>query len=271
MAEDALSEKQIQALDAIDTCKASLWRIKEKSFNHARLERWRMDTGRLLAQTISRREADNFLNKKVPGGGNLGLEPPLLSLELSAYATDRAQFLDALAERIHEDPKFYFVDAVELDLRREVSPDADAVYIMYGDLTEALKLDKMLTEYKINAKRIGDHPKGSLTLIQMMEDSCHDFAFVFVILTNDEEAKDKKGKIEHRSRPNALIELGYYLGRFGQERVAVLCTREIQKERPSDIGGCFVDPFIESVTECEGFILKQLGTVGLGPKAAKFL
>lgn len=80
-------------------------------------------------------------------------------------------------------------------------------------------------------------------------------------LSKDEDAKDKKGKVEVRSRPKALIELGYYLGRFGQKRVVVLCTHEIHDARPSDIDGVFVSLFRDSVSECTDFVLTQLGAL----------
>jgi hypothetical protein len=265
-----VAEKQIAALNTITKCRANLAKIRGESLNHARLDRWRVDTGRLIAETVSQREANDFLKKEVPATSTaFGFVANLSAISLAEYSSDRSQYLDALAVAIQEDPDFYFHDVVQRDLRREISPDADTVYVMYGDQTEALKLQKMLREYSVNAQLLGDNPQGTLTLIQMMEESCENFAFVFVILTNDEEVKDKKGKVEVRPRPNSLIELGYYLGRFGQKRVAVLCTHEIHDARPSDIDGVFVSLFRDSVSECTDFVLKQLGTVSFGPRAGR--
>lgn len=270
MTDDERSEQQIQALNSITKCKASLSKIKGQSLNHARLDRWRIDTGRLIAQTISNREATEFLKKEVPATSNMfGFVATISGLSMAEYVLDRSQYLDALAEAIQDDPDFYFRDVIQVDLLRDISPDADTVYIMYGDNTEALKLQKMLRGYSVNAQLLGDTARGTLTLIQLLEESCDNFAFVFVILTNDEDTKDKKGKVEVRSRPNALIELGYYLGRFGQKRVAVLCTHEIHDARPSDIDGVFVSLFRDSVSECTDFVLTQLGNIGLGPKVTK--
>ena len=267
---DILAEKQVRALNTITRCKSSLSKIKGQSLNHARLDRWRIDTGRLIAETISNREANEFLKKEVPATSTMfGFVATLSGLSMAEYISDRSQYLDALAEAIQEGPDFYFRDVIQVDLRRYISPDADTVYIMYGDNTEALKLQKMLRGYSVDAQLLGDTARGTLTLIQMLEESCDNFAFVFVILTNDEEARDKNGKVEVRPRPNALIELGYYLGRFGQKRVAVLCTHEVHDARPSDIDGVFVSLFRDNVSECTDFVLTQLGNVGLGPKATK--
>ncbi len=265
-----VAEKQIAALNMITERKASLARIKEKSLTHARLDRWRVDTGRLIAQTISRREAHVFLEKEVPAVSFSGIGASLsTAIALPEYVYNRSQHLDALAEAIQENPDFYFDDQPQLDLRRDVNPEANTVYIMYGDRAEALELQNMLRGYDLNAQLLGDKPLGSLTLIQMLEESCEHLVFVFVILTNDETVTDTNGKVEPRARPNAMIELGYYLGRFGQLRVAVLCTQDIFDARPSDVDGVFVSRFQTSVVECADFVLSQLGVIGLGPKASK--
>jgi hypothetical protein len=68
-----------------------------------------------------------------------------------------------------------------------------------------------------------------------------DVGFAVVLLTPDDEG-GKKGETAHpRARQNVLLELGYFVGRLGRERVCALKRGDL--ELPSDFGGVVYEPF----------------------------
>lgn len=62
-----------------------------------------------------------------------------------------------------------------------------------------------------------------------------DVGFAVVLLTPDDEGCNKGGIPEPRARQNVLLELGYFLGRLGREKVCALKRGEL--EIPSDFAG----------------------------------
>ncbi len=72
------------------------------------------------------------------------------------------------------------------------------------------------------------------TVIEKIE-AYHDVGFAIVLLTPDDEGCAKGGKFEPRARQNVLLELGYFMGRLGRDKVCALRRGEV--EIPSDFAG----------------------------------
>lgn len=62
-----------------------------------------------------------------------------------------------------------------------------------------------------------------------------DVGFAVVLLTPDDEGCAKGGKLEPRARQNVLLELGYFIGRLGRDKVCALKRGTL--EIPSDFAG----------------------------------
>jgi predicted nucleotide-binding protein len=65
--------------------------------------------------------------------------------------------------------------------------------------------------------------------------------FAVVLLTPDDEGCVKGGTPGPRARQNVVLELGYFVGRLGRNRVCALKRGEL--EIPSDFGGVVYEPF----------------------------
>nr|WP_314584137.1 nucleotide-binding protein [uncultured Pseudomonas sp.] len=72
------------------------------------------------------------------------------------------------------------------------------------------------------------------TVIEKIE-AHGDVGFAVVLLTPDDEGCVKNGKPEPRARQNVLLELGYFLGRLGRDKVCALKRGIV--EIPSDFAG----------------------------------
>lgn len=72
------------------------------------------------------------------------------------------------------------------------------------------------------------------TVIEKIE-AYHDVGFAVVLLTPDDEGCVKGGQPEPRARQNVLLELGYFMGRLGRDKVCALKRGAV--EIPSDFAG----------------------------------
>jgi predicted nucleotide-binding protein len=83
-----------------------------------------------------------------------------------------------------------------------------------------------------------------LTIIEKVEEHA-DVGFAVVLLTPDDVGCEKGGTPAPRARQNVILELGYFIGRLGRDRVCAL-KRAADLEIPSDFGGVVYEKFDES-------------------------
>jgi predicted nucleotide-binding protein len=79
-------------------------------------------------------------------------------------------------------------------------------------------------------------------------------------LTPDDSGALADGKIQPRARQNVILELGYFMGSLGRDRVCCLSTSNI--ELPSDILGITYHKFEKKVKECFWEISTELKNAG---------
>lgn len=75
------------------------------------------------------------------------------------------------------------------------------------------------------------------TIIQKFREEAKDVGFAVVLLSPDDETRAG----QHRARQNVILELGFFLGRLGPERVAALKKGDV--ETPSDFDGVIYTAF----------------------------
>lgn len=88
---------------------------------------------------------------------------------------------------------------------------------------------------------IAKKPSGGKTIIEMIEHR-GDVQFAVILLTPDDKGglnKDRS-KLQPRARQNVILELGYFMGRLGREKVIALYRGSV--ELPSDMHGVIYIP-----------------------------
>jgi predicted nucleotide-binding protein len=78
------------------------------------------------------------------------------------------------------------------------------------------------------------------TILEKFEAHAASAAYAVVLLTGDDAGGPKGGAAAPRGRQNVIFELGFFFGKLGRERVAVLLDPEV--EQPSDIAGLVYIP-----------------------------
>lgn len=109
------------------------------------------------------------------------------------------------------------------------------VFVVHGHDEGARETVARFLE-KIGFEPIILHEQASQnrTVIEKIE-AFHDVGFAVVLLTPDDEGCVKGGQPEPRARQNVLLELGYFMGRLGRDKVCALKRGEV--DIPSDFAG----------------------------------
>ena len=147
---------------------------------------------------------------------------------------------------------------------RPNSFDSKKIFVVHGhDMTAKNDLVKILKEeLDLEPIVLLEKPGGSKTIIEKFEDNNLKIGFAFVILTPDDVGHSlKKTTPQPRARENVILELGYFIGRLGRERVCCIMKGE-KNLLPSDLHGIQTIKFTESITDRFLEFKRELKSVG---------
>lgn len=126
--------------------------------------------------------------------------------------------------------------AFQLPLPAQILPAQRAAFIVHGhDEGPREAVARFLEKLKITPIILHEHANKGRTLIEKFEQH-GDVAFAVILLTPDDIgglAHEKE--LRPRARQNVILELGYFIGKLGRDRVCAITKGDI--EQPSDIVG----------------------------------
>lgn len=108
---------------------------------------------------------------------------------------------------------------------------------------------------------LSEKPAKGRTIIEKFEDETSDAAYAVVLLTADDLGRGRSegsDQLRPRARQNAVLELGYFIGRIGRENVAVLYEGDV--EIPSDYQGV---EYISFTDNWQSGLLRELQSAGI--------
>lgn len=120
------------------------------------------------------------------------------------------------------------------------------VFIVHGrDEGAREKVARFLERLDLKPVVLHEQPNKGRTIIEKFEDYAR-VGFAVVLLTPDDIGKLKgdEGDFEPRARQNVILELGYFIGQLGRERVCALVKKGV--EWPSDYDGVLYIPLDDS-------------------------
>lgn len=116
-----------------------------------------------------------------------------------------------------------------------VTPLSNKVFIVHGHDGEAREsVARWLSKAGFEPIILHEQANKGRTVIEKVEASS-DVGFAVVLLTPDDEGCVRGETPEPRARQNVLLELGYFIGRLGREKVCALKRGTL--EIPSDFAG----------------------------------
>jgi len=237
-----LEDRQISAFESLEAAKAD-YRI------------WDDYNRELLRRAFTSSEyADSYQRSVIYG---FFLHEPPLADQVADYrekVTTKKSQLVSLVERLDLiDEKFVVAKQPEelpysvaaAPLRR--SPNSNKkVFLVHGQDEEAKAVvARFITSCELEPVILHEQANGGRTIIEKFEGEA-DVGFAVVLMTADDVGGLRRGneiasdELRLRARQNVVLELGYFAGRLGRERVAALKKGEI--ELPSDIAGVVWTP-----------------------------
>ncbi len=136
------------------------------------------------------------------------------------------------------------VDAIEgegsMQQNRQQPQRSNKIFIVHGHDGEAREtVARFLESVGLVPIILHEQANKGRTIIEKVEANS-DVSFAVVLLTPDDEGCAKGGVSEPRARQNVLLELGYFIGRLGRDRVCAL--KRGMLEIPSDFAGVVWEP-----------------------------
>ena len=135
------------------------------------------------------------------------------------------------------------------ELPRSTAPrtepsDYDRVFIVHGHDEAARELvARFITTLGLDAVILHEQADRGMTVPEKLE-AYGNVGYAVVLLTPDDVGRNKSDTAENpRARQNVVLELGYFVGRLGRERVTALLKDEL--EMPSDYLGVVYTRFDE--------------------------
>lgn len=147
--------------------------------------------------------------------------------------------------------------------------DNDNVFIVHGHNTAVQQsVARVIEKLGLNPIILHEQANNGKTIIEKFEKHS-DVGFAIILMTDDDEGKAKTDiDLRNRARQNVIMELGYFIGKLGRERVLPLYSDGV--ELPSDIHGLLYTP-IDKAEMWKFAIVKELKEVGYSIDANKLL
>jgi predicted nucleotide-binding protein len=175
-------------------------------------------------------------------------------------------------------------------------PVSKTIFIVHGkDDTSRLELARMLEKMNFKVIILSEQADRGRTLIEKLEDESLQAGYAFVLLTPDDTVvsgrlseklnslagedinegfkiegmslesvrvsrEDAFSSVTKHARQNVILELGYFVGKIGRNRVC--CLYKGNLELPSDIHGVVYKKFEKSIDECYKSIIEELKAAG---------
>lgn len=149
------------------------------------------------------------------------------------------------------------------------SSDNENVFIVHGhNVAIQQSVARVIEKLGLNPIILHEQANTGKTIIEKFEKHS-DVGFAIILMTDDDEGKSKSEiDLKNRARQNVILELGYFIGKLGRERVLPLYSDSV--ELPSDIYGLLYTP-IDKADNWKFAVVKELKAAGYNVDANRLL
>ena len=238
------------ALTRLRKCQNPIAELKVLSINSPQFAKWRRDTEIAIANTFrdESRHIEDFKKIRytpmsyITGHPDL---PQLVQNQFEKGLDKAAAILESMIDEIRE----YWEDGDQTHssprTRTSEKLDTNEVFIVHGrDESTKQTVARFLEKLRLDPIILHEQPNQGRTLIEKFEEHAQ-AAFAVILLTPDDVGKIVgEEELKPRARQNVILELGYFLGVLGRERVSPLIVDGV--EIPSDYDGVAYVPLEDS-------------------------
>lgn len=158
-------------------------------------------------------------------------------------------FKEVLQEIINANP--------EIEENRAEKVKGDTVFIIHGHDNELkTEVQLLLTRAGVNNIVLHEQADKGRTIIDKLVEESSNSNYAIALLSPDDTLEDGS----QRARQNVILEVGYFMGKLGKERVRLLRKGNI--EIPSDLQGILYEDYDKS-SAWKIKICKELMAVGI--------
>jgi predicted nucleotide-binding protein len=170
---------------------------------------------------------------------------------------------------------FPWTAKVQAEKETNMAQASNRVFIVHGhaeDMKQAAA--RVLTTLGLDPIILHEQPNEGRTIIEKFETHA-EAGFAVVLLSGDDMAypasiEHKKAKPRPRARQNVILELGYFLGKLGRNKIFALYNQVDNFELPSDIQGVIYTPY-DAAGSWRFTLAQELKAVGYNVDANKLL
>jgi predicted nucleotide-binding protein len=141
--------------------------------------------------------------------------------------------LRAVQTRLAHNPEFV------QRTRRPTTEMSRKIFIVHGHSGLEHAVARFITQIGLEPIILHEQPNQGRTVIEKFE-NYSDVGFAVILLTPDDVGGPRNGAQRPRARQNVILELGYFIGSLGRDRVCALLQEGV--ELPSDILGIVWEP-----------------------------
>lgn len=138
------------------------------------------------------------------------------------------------------------------------------IFVVHGHSEEMKQAcARFLEKIKLNPIILHEKPNKSRTIIEKFSDYSN-VSCAIILLSADDLAYPKSGSpqdAKYRARQNVILELGFFLGKLGRERVLTLHDDKEEIEIPSDYDGVIYIRY-NSNNDWKNSVTKELKSLG---------
>ncbi len=273
-----------KAIERLKNARAEIPRLKDMRRFSPKFEKWHRNTKIAIVNTFGEKNphVGEFTNisytpyvprirlirdgKIVPSRSDSDYHESYLGGLVSA-----ATLLESMLEEIEE----YWEDEEQAERlngpQRDEQIDMKRVFVVHGrDEGTKQTVARFLENNRLKPVILGEQPDEGLTIIEKFEKHAQNVGFAVVLLTPDDVGalQGEENDLKPRARQNVILELGYFIGCLGRNRVCALLKGDLEK--PSDYHGVI---YIQ-MDDHEGWqkqLVRNLTAVGFNVDADKVL
>ena len=188
--------------------------------------------------------------------------------ELHDSIDDKIRRLVSIKERLELIPLAPGVGQRQPALRSAATVTSNKVFVVHGhDDAVREAVARFIAKLDLIPVVLHEQASQGRTVVEKLEHH-GDVAYAIVLLTPDDVGGTTPRTLQPRARQNVVLELGYFLGRLGRDRVCALHRGEL--DLPSDYMGVIYIPF-DGAGGWRLQLAKELKAAGFGVDMNKAL
>lgn len=223
--------------------------IDESAFNFQWELPKNLEDAKSLAYDIYRSAAENNNNWLSSFAFNLYHQRSMSENIDKLNNTFLGYFEQVLEEIINANP--------EIDIQKPNQAKGNTVFIIHGHDNELKKdVQLLLKNAGVNCFVLHEQPDRGRTIIDKLIEETNSAGYAIALLTPDDLTSDGV----NRARQNVILEIGYFLGKIGKERLRMIVKENI--DIPSDLQGILYEKH-DSNGAWKIKLLKEIQAVGI--------